>query len=134
MKICISAVSGGLDSQIDPRFGRCQYFVIVDSENLEIEVISNVASGAMSGAGVQAAQTAANKGVEIVITGNVGPNAFQVLSSAGIKIVTGVSGTVREAVEKYKKGELKEVTGPTVGGHFGRGGGRGRGRTGRFSP
>jgi predicted Fe-Mo cluster-binding NifX family protein len=63
----------------------------------------------------------------VVITGNVGPNVFQALSAAGIKIVTGAYGTVREAVEKYKKGELKGTSSPTVGGHFGMGTGRGRG-------
>jgi predicted Fe-Mo cluster-binding NifX family protein len=126
MKICISAVSGSLDAQIDPRFGRCQYLVIVDSETMEFEAISNIAARAMGGAGIQAAQTVANKGAKIVITGNVGPNAYQVLSTAGIRIVTGASGTVKEVVERYEGGELKEISGPTVGGHYGMRGGRGR--------
>jgi predicted Fe-Mo cluster-binding NifX family protein len=128
MKICVSAASNSLDSPIDPRFGRCPYLVIVDSENMHIEVIQNMASGATGGAGIQAAQTIASKGAEVLITGNVGPNAFQALSAASIKIVTGASGTVREVVEKYKKGELRETGAPTVGGHFGMGRGR---RTGR---
>jgi predicted Fe-Mo cluster-binding NifX family protein len=128
MKICVSAASNSLDSPIDPRFGRCPYFVIVDSENMQFEVIQNIASGATGGAGIQAAQTIASKGAEALITGNVGPNAFQALSAAGIKIVTGAFGTVREIVEKYKKGELRETGAPTVGGHFGMGRGRGRGR------
>jgi predicted Fe-Mo cluster-binding NifX family protein len=128
MKICVSAVANSLDAQLDPRFGRCPYFVIVDSENMQFEAISNMASGAMGGAGIQAAQIIANKGVKVVITGNVGPNAFQALSAAGIKIVTGAFGTVREAVEKYNKGELGETGAPTVGGHFGMGRGQGQGR------
>jgi predicted Fe-Mo cluster-binding NifX family protein len=128
MKICVSAFSGSLDSEVDSRFGRCAYFVIVDSETMEFNAISNDSTNAAHGAGIQAAQTVANMGVEVVITGNVGPNAFSVLSAAGIKIVTGVSGSVREAVEKYKKGQLKDVGNPTVGGHFGMGRGRGRGR------
>jgi predicted Fe-Mo cluster-binding NifX family protein len=128
MKICVSAFSGSLDSEVDSRFGRCAYFVIVDSETMEFNAISNDSTNAAHGAGIQAAQTVANMGVEVVITGNVGPNAFSVLSAAGIKIVTGVSGSVREAVEKYKKGQLKDVGNPTVGGHFGIGRGRGRGR------
>ena len=128
MKICVSAVANSLDAQLDPRFGRCPYFVIVDSESMQFEAIPNMASGATGGAGIQAAQIIANNGVKVVITGNVGPNAFQALSAAGIKIVTGVFGTVREAVEKYKKGELRETGAPTVGGHFGMGMGRGRGR------
>jgi predicted Fe-Mo cluster-binding NifX family protein len=128
MKICVSAVANSLDAQVDPRFGRCPYLVIVDSESMQFEAISNMASGAMGGAGIQAAQTIASKGIKALITGNVGPNAFQALSAAGIKIVTGASGTVREVVEKYKRGELKEIGAPTVGGHFGMGMGRGRGR------
>jgi len=128
MKICVSAESNSLDSPIDPRFGRCPYFVIVDSENMQFEVIQNMASGATGGAGIQAAQTIAGKGVKVLITGNVGPNAFQALSAAGIKIVTGASGTIKEVVEKYKRGELSDTGAPTVKGHFGMGAGKGRGR------
>jgi predicted Fe-Mo cluster-binding NifX family protein len=128
MKICVSAVANSLDAQLDPRFGRCPYFVIVDLESMQFEAIPNNASGAMGGAGIQAAQTIAGKGVTLLITGNVGPNAFQALSAAGIKIVTGAFGTVRESVEKFKRGELRETGAPTVGGHFGMGMGRGRGR------
>jgi len=127
MKICVSAVANSLDAQVDPRFGRCPYFVIVDSESMQFEDIPNMASGATGGAGIQAAQIIANKGVKLVITGNVGPNAFQALSAAGIKIVTGAFGTVRDVVEKYKRGELRETGSPTVSGHFGMGMGRGRG-------
>lgn len=128
MKICVSAVANSLDAQLDPRFGRCPYFVIVDLESMQFEAIPNNASGAMGGAGIQAAQTIAGKGVTVLITGNVGPNAFQALSAAGIKIATGAFGTVRESVEKFKRGELRETGAPTVGGHFGMGMGRGRGR------
>ena len=77
MKICVSAVANSLDAQLDPRFGRCPYFVIVDLESMQFEAIPNDASGAMGGAGIQAAQTIAGKGVTVLITGNVGPNAFQ---------------------------------------------------------
>jgi predicted Fe-Mo cluster-binding NifX family protein len=128
VKICVSATSGNLDAQVDSRFGRCPYFVIVDSETMEFNAVANDSSGAAHGAGIQAAQTVVNMGVKVVITGNVGPNAFNVLSATGIKIVTGASGSVKEAIEKYKKGQLKEVGNPTVGGHFGMGRGQGRGR------
>lgn len=124
MKMCISASSGNLDANVDSRFGRCPYFVIVDSETMEFKVISNESTNAAHGAGIQAAQTVANMGVKVVITGNVGPNAFNVLSATGIKIVTGASGSIKESVEKYKKGQLKETENPTVGGHFGMGKGR----------
>jgi len=128
MKICVSASSGSLDANVDSRFGRCSYFVIVDSETMEFNAISNESTNAAHGAGIQAAQTVANMGVTVVITGNVGPNAFNVLSAAGIKIVTGASGSAREAVEKYKSGQLQEIGKPTVGGHFGMGKGLGKGR------
>jgi predicted Fe-Mo cluster-binding NifX family protein len=129
MKICVSATAGSLDAQVDPRFGRCPYFVIVDSETMKFETVANTASGAMGGAGIQAAQTVASKGVQAVLTGNVGPNAFQALSAAGIKIVTDALGTVKEVVERYKRGELKgETSAPTVRGHFGMGMGKGRGQ------
>jgi len=128
MKVCVSSVQPSLDSQIDPRFGRCPYFVIVDPETMQFEAIPNVSSGAIGGAGIQAAQTIASKRVKVLITGSIGPNAFQALSAAGIKTMTGTFGTVREVVEKYKRGELKGTDAPTVGGHFGVGMGRGRGR------
>jgi len=131
MKICLSATTENLDSQLDPRFGRCPYLLIVDSETMNFEAIPNMAAGETGGAGIRAAQIIADKGVKVVITGNVGPNAFGALSAAGIEIVTGVSGTVRAAVEKYKKGELGRTRSPTVGGHFGMSKGLGRGRWGQ---
>jgi predicted Fe-Mo cluster-binding NifX family protein len=128
MKICVTATASTLDAQIDPRFGRCSYLIIVDSETMQFEAISNMAAGATGGAGIQTAQTIANKGVKLLITGNVGPNAFGALSAAGIEIVTGASGTVREVVEKFKRGEFKKTREPTVDSHFGMGGkGGGRG-------
>ena len=125
MKICVTASGNNLDAQLDARFGRCVYLVIVDSETMQFEAISNVASGATGGAGIQAAQTIANKGVKVLVTGNVGPNAFQALTAAGIQIITGESGSVRAAVEKSKKGKLRKTDAPTVGEHFGAGRGRG---------
>ena len=102
--------------------------MIVDFETMKFEAVPNIALGSMSGAGIQAAQAVASKGVNVVITGNVGPNAFQALSAARIKVVIGAFGTVREVIGKYKRGELKETGAPTVRGHFGMGMGRGRGR------
>ncbi len=128
MKICVSASSNSLDANVDSRFGRCPYFVIIDSETMKFDVVPNDSTNAAHGAGIQAAQTVVNNGVKVVITGNVGPNAFQVLSTTGIKVLTGVSGTIKEAVEKYKNGKLQETANPTVGGHFGMGKGSGRGQ------
>jgi len=128
MKICVSATSNNLEAPLDPRFGRCAYLLIVDSETMQFEVIPNMAAGATGGAGIQAAQTIVDKGVKVVITGNVGPNAFGALSAAGIEIMTGASGTVKEVIEKFKKGALGKTGASTVGGHFGMGRGRGGGR------
>ena len=127
MKIYVTSTGNSLEAQIDPRFGRCSYFVIVDSETMQFEAVPNMAASASGGAGIQAAQTVANKGVKLLITGNVGPKAFQALASASIEVATGAFGTVREAVEKYKRGELSKTGAPTVGGHFGMGGRGGRG-------
>jgi len=121
MKICVTAIADNLDAQVDPRFGRCPYFIIVDSETMKFEAIPNGASSAVGGAGIRAAQTVASTGAKVLITGNVGPNAFEALSAAGIKILTDASGTAKEVIGKYKRGDLKETNNPTVRGHHGRG-------------
>ena len=91
---------------------------------MEFEAIENSNMNAMGGAGIQSGQLVANKGAKIVLTGNVGPNAFQTLQAAGIKVITGITGPVKDAIEKYKKGEIKPVDKPTVGSHFGTQGGK----------
>lgn len=119
MKICVTSQGNNLESPVDPRFGRCQYFIIVDPETLEFEAVENSSISVGGGAGIQSGQLMVNKGIEVVLTGNVGPNAFSTLQAAGIKIIVGVAGMVKEAVEKYKKGELKITEGPSVGRKFG---------------
>ncbi len=106
MKICISSSGSGLDDEVDPRFGRCQYFGFVDTESMNFEAIPNSFMMAGGGAGIQAAQFVVNQGAKAVITGNVGPKAYDVLAAGGIEIFTGASGTVRKAIDSYKKGEL----------------------------
>ena len=135
MKIAVSSMGDKLDAMVDPRFGRCAYFMIVNVENNEIkdfEAIKNPGVTAIGGAGIQAANIIANKKVEALISGNIGPNAFNVLSGTGIKILTGVGGiSVKESVESYLKGELKETATPTTPGFGptkGMGLGRGQGR------
>jgi len=129
MKIGITSTGKDLNSRVDPRFGRCQYFLIVDTDTMDFEAVSNGSAMASGGAGIQAAQTIAKTGVKVIVTGNTGPNAFQTLSAAGIKIFTGATGTISEAVDKYKRGELQETNVASVGSHFGMGGaGRGIGR------
>ena len=119
MKICITSDGNSLDSKVDPRFGRCQYFIIADADTLAFEAVQNPNIEAMGGAGVQSGQFVAEKKVKAVLTGNVGPNAFQTLQLAGVDVITGVSGTVKEAVERYKKGEFKPTQGPSVNSKFG---------------
>ena len=119
MKIVVTASGPDLDSPVDPRFGRCQYFVFVDPDTLQFEAIGNENVMAGGGAGIQSAQFVANKGAEAVITGNVGPNASTTLGAAGMKIFLGATGTVREAVQMFKSGQLQEASGPSVQAHFG---------------
>lgn len=122
MKIAISATGPTLDAEVDPRFGRCQHFIIADTETLKFEVVDNSSAAASGGAGISAAQMIVGKGVKAVLTGNCGPNAYQVLSSAGIEVVAGVSGKVKDAIEGYKSGKFNASSQPNVPGHFGTGG------------
>ncbi len=119
MKIAITSTGDNFDSQMDPRFGRCQYFVIVDPDTMDYEAMQNESAMASGGAGIQAAQTIVNIGINTLITGNVGPNAFEVLSASGIETMTGASGTVRQALELYKNGSLQSAAGATVSSHAG---------------
>lgn len=131
MKVAVSSTGGGLDAPVDPRFGRCPYHLIVDTDTLSFEALPNASMGAPSGAGIGAAQAVAQKEVGAVLTGNIGPNATAVLSQAGIKMFTGATGTVRQTLKAFKDGKL--TTAPTIGfsrvGYgMRRGGGRGMGR------
>ena len=119
MKICVTAQGNTLDAELDPRFGRCQYFLVVDPETLEFEAIQNPNLDATGGAGIQSGQFMANKQVGVIITGNVGPNAFQTLQAANIEVITGATGTIRGTLEQYNQGLLKPTTSPSVNSKFG---------------
>jgi len=121
MRIAISATSPTLDAEVDPRFGRCQYFIIADPETMEFEALENSSAMAAGGAGISTGQMIASKGVEAVLTGNCGPNAYQVLSAAGLQVITGVTGKVRDAIQAYKSGQFQATSQPTVEAHFGMG-------------
>jgi predicted DNA-binding protein (UPF0251 family)/predicted Fe-Mo cluster-binding NifX family protein len=132
IKIGISAAAPGMDAEIDPRFGRCRYFVIVDPETMTWETLENSGVEDGGGAGIATAKSLTGKDIATIITGNCGPNAYNALTAAGIKVITGVSGTVKDAVEDYKAGKLKASYKPNVAGHFGtsrKGKGNGRGRS-----
>lgn len=119
MKIAVTSQGHDLNAPVDTRFGRCAYFIIIDAETESFEAVSNPAVDAMGGAGPQAAQTIAEKGAEAVITGNVGPNAFQTLKAANIRIYQVASRTVQGALTQYKAGRLRELTDSSVRDHFG---------------
>jgi len=119
MKVAVTARGTTLDDQVDPRFGRCVNFVIVETDDLSLEAIENGNASAGGGAGIQSAQAVADKDVKVVLTGNCGPNAFRTLEAAGIEVVVGVSGTIREAIEAYKTGTLTATGAANVASHAG---------------
>ena len=127
MRVAISATGPTLDAEVDPRFGRCPYFVIVDPDTMQFEALENSSAMQAGGAGISTGQMIASKGVQVVLTGNCGPNAYQVLSAAGIQVITGVSGKIQEAVQAYKSGRFQATSQPNVAAHSGMGGGMGRG-------
>jgi len=128
LRVAVSADGPNLDAKVDPRFGRCSYFVIVDTDSLDTRALDNANAASAQGAGIGTAQMIAGEGVEAVLTGNCGPNAYQALEAAGIKVMTGVSGTVREAVDAFKAGRYQPSSQPNVASHFGMGMGGGMGR------
>ncbi|MFZ5562991.1 MAG: NifB/NifX family molybdenum-iron cluster-binding protein [Thermodesulfobacteriota bacterium] len=130
MKVAVSSTGTDLSAKIDPRFGRCAYFVIVDTDDMSVKAFPNDGAGLSGGAGVQAASFVASQGVSAVLTGNCGPKATQGLAAAGIRIYPGLMGTVSEVVGKFKSGSLREATEATVGDKAGVGGGGGRGMGG----
>jgi predicted Fe-Mo cluster-binding NifX family protein len=120
VKIAISATKPGLDAEVDPRFGRCAFFLLVDSDSGQLlQAEKNAFAAASGGAGTQAAQRIAEWGAEAVLTGNIGPNAFQILDAAKIPTFPGVSGSVKDAIASYLAGELKPVSSPTARAHQG---------------
>jgi predicted Fe-Mo cluster-binding NifX family protein/ferredoxin len=128
MKIAITATGPELDASVDPRFGRCEYFIIVDPQTMEYSSIENPNTSLGGGAGIQSAQLVAQQEVHSVLTGNCGPNAFQTLSAAGIRVITGVSGSIRRAVARFKMDTTTSAAGPNVADHLGMGAGMGGGR------
>ena len=134
MKVCVTAAASGIDAPMDPRFGRCPFFVVVDLDSMNEISIPNANVDAASGAGIQAAQEVARQGVSALITGNIGPNAMQTLSAAKIDVYSHQGGaTVRAAVESLQRGELSRIEAPSVPAHAGMGQGRspGQGRGGQ---
>ena len=109
MKICVTATGKDLNVQVDPGFGRCQYFIIIDMDTMKLEAFPNKSIDDEHDAGMETSKRIIDKGVGVLITGNVGPNALSVLSSSGIEVVTGAMGTVGYAIEMYKNGKLISI-------------------------
>lgn len=140
MKVAVSSSGQDLNSPIDPRFGRCAYFLLVDTNDMSFKVFDNQSAALGGGAGIQSAQFVVSKGASAVITGNCGPNATKAFSAAGIDVYLGNSGTVGDAVRKLKNGELtpaakanvpqpvRSVKESGAGRGLGMGGGKGMGR------
>ncbi len=120
MKICISSSGNSIKSTMDPRFGRAAYFVLADTDTMECEVVENAAAASGGGAGIASGQMMVDKSIKVVITGNMGPNAMNVLKAANIEIYRGVAASVEENIEKFKKGILKKID-TTVPSHYGMG-------------
>jgi len=119
MKIAVTSKGDTLDSEVDPRFGRAEYILVVDSETFEFNVIDNSENrNAFKGAGIQAASKISEFKADALLTGYCGPNAFTTLEAAGIKACDNVSGTIREAIEKFNNGKYEYLDAPNAEGQW----------------
>ena len=132
MRIAATTLKGGIDDIVSPQFGRTATFTIVDYDGgvKNVEIVENRAASQASGAGIAAAQTLVDSKVKVLLTGHVGPKAMNVLKAAGLRVFAADGLKVEKAVEKFVKGELEEITSPSVG--VGKGTGRGRGVGGKW--
>ena len=120
MKIVVTSVGGGADSEVDPRFGRASTFVFFDTDTEKfVDIDNTIGVNASQGAGVRAAEAISQLGADVLITGHCGPKAFRTLRAAGIEISTVASGSVAQAIEQFKRGELTSLSSADVGGHWG---------------
>ena len=111
MRIAVSAEGATLEAPASPVFGRCPSYVFVDGESMAFEALENPAMSQGGGAGIQAAQFVVNNGAQVVLTGNLGPNAFDVLAAAGVQAYLVPEGSVRQAVEAFRAGRLQPIEG-----------------------
>ena len=119
MKVAITSKGTSIESEVDQRFGRSKYFIVYDTVGGSTEAHDNqVNLNAMQGAGIQTASNIAGLGVEAVLTGHVGPNSFRVLSAAGIKVYTGITGTIAQAMVRIVTGALTPIESADVEGHW----------------
>jgi len=119
MKVAVTAKGKTLQDNVDPRFGRAAYILIVDIDTMATEAIDNSSNiNAFKGAGIQAATMISEQGAEVLLTGYCGPNAYRTANAAGIKIVSDVSGTVLQAISSFKAGQLEFSEAPNADGHW----------------
>jgi predicted Fe-Mo cluster-binding NifX family protein len=119
MKIAVTSKGTDLDSEVDPRFGRAAYILVVDSETLDFETLDNKSNvNALKGAGIQTASMVSDKGAEVLLTGFCGPNAFKTLKAANIGVANDASGSVRQAVQDFLDGKLVQADSANVEGHW----------------
>ena len=119
MKIAITSTGQDLTAEVDPRFGRAAYILVVDTDTLNFDLIDNAANkDAFKGAGIQAAAAVSDKGAQVLLTGFCGPNAFKTLEAAGVKVINDVSGTVQDAVDRFKTGAYDYSSAPNTDGHW----------------
>jgi predicted Fe-Mo cluster-binding NifX family protein/NAD-dependent dihydropyrimidine dehydrogenase PreA subunit len=119
MKVAATSTGSTLDDDVEARFGRCAYFLVVDMETMHCEPMENPNIALGGGAGIQSAQLLSEKGVTTVLTGNCGPNAFEVFGRAGIEVIVGIRGPVRNAVEQFRRGAFSSALRPDIASHFG---------------
>ncbi len=119
MLIAISASGPTLESPVDPRFGRAKYFIAFDTDTGAFQAHDNAQQrDAAQGAGIQSAENVSRLGASVVITGHCGPKAFRTLSAAGVRVVTGAEGAVRDAIAAFQSGALKVADAADVEGHW----------------
>lgn len=119
MKIAVTSTGTELSSELDERFGRAKYFIIYDNDTGEYNAVNNeVNLNAAQGAGIQSGELVVREGAKALLTGHCGPKAFRVLSAAGVEVFNGCAGTVEQAIENYRKGELRKSEAPDVSGHW----------------
>ena len=119
MRIAISSTGRDLNANLDPRFGRAAYFIILDSETMDFKAVENSQNlNSSQGAGIQAGKAMADQRIDTLITGHCGPKAFKVLQNAGVKIITGAGGRVADVIDQFKNGDLAITPEANVEGHW----------------
>lgn len=119
MKVIVSSTGPEMGSEVSRVFGRAEYYLLVDTGDMSAQPLKNPATGQSSGAGIRAAQFVLEQKPEALISSNVGPNAFEVLSAGGVECYSAPPGSVKSAVEAFEKGTLESLSSANAGSHSG---------------